>query len=137
MKLSKKRKVFLSSLLSLCIMVLFAIPTLAGSSKYNCSYANVSCRGVNVTSGTKTAYSDYVYAQAGQTLSVSNNSTGAFNLVTQLVDSGGNVYTKEIPHNQTLFAKVNKNGNYRVKVTCKDTSTTQSRCSGFGQVSNP
>ncbi|NUH85646.1 hypothetical protein HUN92_18280 [Bacillus firmus] len=135
--MGKKRKMLFSSLISLCILVSFAIPAFAAASKYNCSYANVSCRGVNVTYGTAVAYSDYVYASAGQTLAVSNSSTGDFNLVTRLVDSSGNVYTPEIGFHQTVYAKVPKSGNYRVKVTCKDTSTIQQRCSGFGQVSNP
>lgn len=130
----KKTKPIFLTLLSVCISLTFAIPAFAAATKYNCSFSNVSCRGVTVTQGTGVAYSDYVYAQSGQTLSVSNNSSGAFNLVTQLVDSSGNVYTPEIAFNQTVFAKVPKGGNYRVKVTCKDTSK---RCSGFGQVSNP
>jgi|SRR5579875_1449591 len=130
-----KRKFIVTFMTSLCITGALAIPASADSTKYNCSWADVQCRGVNVTYGTKVSYSDYIYAIYGQSLAVTNESTGAFNLVTQLVDSYGNVFTPEIPFNQTVYVNVPRAGNYRVKVTCKDTSTTQSRCSGFGQVS--
>ncbi|MBG9550023.1 hypothetical protein ABE25_23575 [Cytobacillus firmus] len=107
----------------------------AAYQKFNCSYAGLECRGVKVTSyGTAVAYSDYVYATTGQDLAVSNSSDGPFNLVTQLVDSSGNVFTPEIGFEKTVYVNVPKSGNYRVKVTCKDTSTSE-RCTGQGSVS--
>ncbi|WP_042354525.1 hypothetical protein [Bacillus rubiinfantis] len=105
-----KKKYLISFLLSFCIFGAFTIPALAGSSKQDCSWAGVQCKQVNVTyftnSAPKVFYSDSIYAIYGQSLSVSNSSTGAFNLVTQLVDSSGNVFTPEIAFHNTVYAKV-------------------------------
>lgn len=134
-KSKNKRKFMVLSLLSLFLLGIFVVPASAAYQKFDCTWADVQCKGVKFTSyGTATAYSDYIYAIQGQSLAVSNVSDGPFNLVTRLVDSSGNVYTPEIPYTQTVYANVPNNGYYRVKVTCKDTSTSE-RCLGQGSVS--
>ena len=103
--------------------------------KFDCTYAGISCKGVEFKGyGTAMALSDYVYAQYGQKLAVNNSSTGDFNLVTQLVDSSGKAVGPLVAYTDTVYVTVPKAGNYRVKVTCKDTSL-QERCTGRGSVS--
>lgn len=131
----RKRKVIISSLLSLFVVLSLGLAVSAASSQYDCSYAGISCKGVKFTSyGSTQNHSAEVYAAKGQVLAVSNESTGPFNLVTRLVDSAGNAITGEIAFTDTQLVKVNKAGNYRVRVTCKDASTKK-RCTGFGSVS--
>lgn len=135
-KKKELQKVIILFLFSLFLLSSFESTALAVDSKYDCTYAGVSCKGVNVTGhGTSVAYSDYVYAAQGQQLSVSNNSTGQFNLITELVDSSGRVVTAApVYYTDTVFIYVATAGNYRVKVTCKDDSDKE-RCTGYGQVS--
>ena len=131
----RARKVIVSSLVGLSLLLTFVLTVSAASSKFDCSYLNISCKGVNVSGhGTSYEYSDVVYATSGQELAVSNTSTGAFNLVTQLVDYSLNPITGEIAFEDTQFVKVPASGNYRVKVTCKDGSEKK-RCTGRGSVS--
>ena len=152
-----KRKIVSSSLLSLFLLLSFvitasavstepenlevlagseALETLAAvSGRFDCSYAGISCKGVNVTSyGTAMTTSDSVYAIKGQVLAVNNTSSGPFNLVTQLVDSNHRAISDEIAFTDTVFVTVPYSGNYLVKVTCKDASLSK-RCLGQGSVS--
>ncbi|MGG0656493.1 hypothetical protein [Rummeliibacillus pycnus] len=130
-----KGKIIISSLLGLFLLTSFVLTASAVYSKFDCTYAGISCKGVKVTGyGTVLAHSDYVYASSGKELQVSNSSTGPFNLVTQLVDSSGNAISREVYYSDTIFVKVPKSDNYRVKVTCKD-SSSQARCTGQSQVS--
>lgn len=131
----KKKKIVVASFLVVFLMGAFVLTASAVSSKFDCSYSGVSCKGVNVISyGTALTHSDYVSAKSGQVLSVSNRSDGPFNLITQLVDSSGNAISKEIAFTDTQFIRVPKNDNYRIKVMCKDTSSKE-RCTGETRVS--
>ncbi|MGE6489902.1 hypothetical protein [Paenisporosarcina sp. NPDC076898] len=131
-----KRKIIVSSLISLLLLLsLFVSVASAESSKFDCSFAGFQCKGVNVFSyGTHFNHSDYVYATRGQVLAVSNQSDGPFNLVTQLVDLFGTPISSEIAFTDTQFIAVPREGSYRVKVTCMDSSASK-RCLGRGSVS--
>lgn len=129
------QKITVLFLFSLLLLSSFVPSAFAISSRYDCSYVNYSCKGVKVTGyGTSVAYSDYVYAIRGQILAVSNNSTGPFNLVTELVNSSGKVVSSTVTYTDTIFIRIGIAGNYRVKVTCKDGSVSK-RCTGGGMVS--
>ncbi|MFK5710524.1 hypothetical protein [Lysinibacillus boronitolerans] len=131
----KKSKILASSLLGLLLLFSIVVTASAYTQKYDCSTSGQACQGVEFKGyGTPVEYSDYVYAKAGQSLSVSNDSTGAFNLVTQLVDSNNKAVGEEVYFTDTKSIRVPGAGNYKVKVSCKDTSI-QERCTGFGQVS--
>lgn len=130
-----KRKVIFSSLLSLFLLSFFVLTASAVSLKYDCTVGSIECKGVIVTDyGTSYEYSDSVYATSGKILGISNNSTGPFNLVTQLVDSSNNAISPEIAFTDTQYIKAPKSGYYKVKVTCKDASASK-RCKGNGSVS--
>ncbi|MEF3225913.1 hypothetical protein LJA00_08555 [Campylobacter jejuni] len=111
---------------------------LAASKKFDCTYANISCKGVDFTSyGTASAYSDYIYALKGQQISynVTTDGDSQFHLIAYVRNSSGQRVTPNIWGVNTVYFDAPYTGNYRIYAYCSDTGSISERCKGQATIS--
>lgn len=138
-----------SVLISLFLVAIYAptaqasVVTPQGSYPYNCSEVNQPCVAIQLSSfGTATAYSDWIYLPAGKTVYIDAEAwdESLFNISYQLLSSNN----RQIGPTATALSKGGKDyefftvksadaGNYRLRATCHDSSTSE-RCKGEGMV---